>query len=38
MVRKIVQQWEIIKIMTLAKNWGIVQVGGKCSKYKINSK
>ena len=38
MVRKIVQKWGIIQIRTLAKNGGIVQIGGKCSENKINSK
>ena len=38
MLRKIVQKWGIIQIRTLAKNGGIVQIGGKCSKNKINSK
>ena len=38
MVRKIVQKWGIIQIKTLAKNGGIVQIGGKCSENKINSK
>ena len=38
MVTKIVQKWGIIKIRTLAKNGGIVQIGGKCSENKINSK
>ena len=38
MVRKIVQKWGIIQISKLAKNGGIVQIGRKCSKNKINSK
>ena len=38
MVRKIVQKWRIIQIRKLAKNGGIVQIGGKCSENKINSK
>ena len=38
MLRKIVQKWGIIQIRTLAKNGGIVQIGGKCSETKIKSK
>ena len=38
MVRKIVQKWGIIQIRTLAKNGGIIQIGGKYSENKINSK
>ena len=38
MVRKIDQKWGIIQIRTLLKNGGIVQIGGKCSENKINSK
>ena len=38
MVRKVFHRWDIIQITTLAKNGGIVQIGGKCSKNEINSK
>ena len=38
MVRKIVPKWGIIQIRTLAENGDIVQIGGKCSENKINSK
>ena len=38
MERKIVQKWVLIQIRTVAKNGDIVQIGGKCSENKINSK
>ena len=38
MAKKIVQKWGIIQIRTLAKNGGIIQIGGKYSENKINSK
>ena len=37
-MRKILQKWSIIQIRPLAKNGGMVQIGGKCSENKINSK
>ena len=37
MVRKI-QKWGIIQIRILAKDGGLVLIGGKCSENKINSK
>ena len=38
MVRKIVQELGTIQIRTLAKNEGIVQIGGKFSENRLNSK
>ena len=38
MARKIIQKWGKIQIMTFAKNGGIIQIGGKFSENKINSK
>ena len=38
MVRKLVQNLEIIQLRTLAKNGGIVEIGEKCSENKINPK
>ena len=32
------KKWGIIQIRTLAKNGGIVNIGGKCSENNINSK
>ena len=38
MVKKIDRKWGIIQIRTLAKNWGLVHIGGKCSENNMNSK
>ena len=36
-VRKVVKKWRLIRLRTLAKNAGLVQITGKCSQNKINS-
>ena len=37
-MRKVVKKWRLIRLRTLAKNAGLVQITGKCSQNKINSK